>query len=115
MGIFGRNPTPDSDGYYPTGVAAAAVTEGALVKAQVGRAPLLLSRVAEQIVACSRTCPHAAADLSAGSLARDRVTCPDHGWKFDLKSGRCLWPEDESARLKTYAVRVAAGQVLVKL
>lgn len=115
MGIFGRNPTPDSDGYYPTGVMATAVTVGALVKAQIGRVQVLLSRVDDQIVVFGRTCPHAAADLSAGSLARGRVTCPDHGWKFDLKTGRCLWPDDESARLKTYAVRVADGQVLVRL
>lgn len=115
MGIFGRTPTPDSEGYYPTGIAAATVTPGELVKARIGRVPLLLSRVDDQIVAFSQTCPHAAADLSGGSLARGRVTCPDHGWKFDLKTGRCLWPADESARLKIYPVRVALGQVQVKL
>lgn len=105
---------PAEDGFYSTGISAESVPPGGMVKAQIGRIHLLLSRVDDQIVAFSRTCPHAAADLSGGSLARGRVTCPDHGWKFDLKTGRCTWPEDESARLKTYAVRVVAGQVQAK-
>ena len=59
--------------------------------------------------------PHAAASLSDGSLSRWKVSCPDHGYCFDIRSGRITWPEDEFYRLKRYDVTVEAGEVRVKL
>ena len=115
MGIFGRISSPDADGFYTTHIVTDSIQPGAVVAVGIGRIQLLLSRVDDQIVAFSRRCPHAAGDLSAGALGRGRVTCPDHGWKFDLRTGRCLWPQDEEARLKTYPVRVAAGRVQIKV
>jgi UDP-MurNAc hydroxylase len=38
-----------------------------------------------------RRCPHLKADLTRfGIVEGDQLTCQLHGWKFDLKSGRCL-------------------------
>ena len=38
-----------------------------------------------------RRCPHLKADLTRfGVLDGDTLTCQLHGWKFDLRSGRCL-------------------------
>jgi UDP-MurNAc hydroxylase len=38
-----------------------------------------------------RRCPHLKADLSRfGLVAGDVLTCQLHGWKFDLRTGRCL-------------------------
>ncbi|QSB13500.1 MBL fold metallo-hydrolase [Natronosporangium hydrolyticum] len=38
-----------------------------------------------------RRCPHLKADLSRfGIIEGETLTCQLHGWKFDLKSGRCL-------------------------
>lgn len=38
-----------------------------------------------------RRCPHLKADLSRfGVLDGDTLTCQQHGWKFDLTTGRCL-------------------------
>jgi nitrite reductase (NADH) small subunit len=33
-------------------------------------------------------CPHMGASLGEGVLSRGEVTCPWHGWHFDLSSGR---------------------------
>lgn len=33
-------------------------------------------------------CPHQGASLGEGVLSRGEVTCPWHGWHFDLESGR---------------------------
>ena len=35
-------------------------------------------------------CPHQGTDLPETSLAGTRVTCPRHGWSFDLGNGRCV-------------------------
>ena len=32
-------------------------------------------------------CPHAGGPLGAGTLTGSIVTCPWHGWQFDVKSG----------------------------
>jgi UDP-MurNAc hydroxylase len=38
-----------------------------------------------------RRCPHLKADLTRfGIVDNDVLTCQLHGWKFDLKSGKCL-------------------------
>lgn len=36
-------------------------------------------------------CPHAGGPLAKGALAGNVVTCPWHGWQFDVTTGRhCL-------------------------
>lgn len=36
-------------------------------------------------------CPHAGGPLAKGRLQQDVVTCPWHGWQFDVTTGRhCL-------------------------
>jgi phenylpropionate dioxygenase-like ring-hydroxylating dioxygenase large terminal subunit len=34
-------------------------------------------------------CPHRGAQLSLGSVERDRIVCPYHGWSYDIE-GQCL-------------------------
>ena len=41
------------------------------------------------------------------------VTCPWHGWEYDVETGDCL--SNPSVRLPTYPVRVEAGRLLVSL
>jgi nitrite reductase (NADH) small subunit/3-phenylpropionate/trans-cinnamate dioxygenase ferredoxin subunit len=76
---------------------------------------IILTRWQEQLVAFSNVCPHAGADLVEGHLHRGRVTCPDHDYKFDIRNGRALWPEDEVCRLKRYDVVEENGLVKIKL
>jgi UDP-MurNAc hydroxylase len=38
-----------------------------------------------------KRCPHLKADLSRfGTLDGDNLTCQMHGFRFDLRTGRCL-------------------------
>lgn len=37
-----------------------------------------------------RYCPHAGEDLSKEPIEDGILTCPRHGWRFELPSGRCL-------------------------
>jgi len=38
----------------------------------------------------STYCPHAAANLSRGPLNGTVITCPGHGYRFDIMTGKCL-------------------------
>ena len=35
-------------------------------------------------------CPHAGAPLNDGTVHRGIVACLRHGWRFDLRDGRCV-------------------------
>lgn len=84
-------------------------------------------RLRGQVYALRNVCPHQAGPLcsgmvlarvvaeAAGGLRVDHdhpvVTCPWHGWEFDLASGRCL--TDPRLRVATYPVEVRDGRVHV--
>ena len=56
-------------------------------------------------------CRHQNGDLSNGDRDGDLVTCPRHGWRYDLSTGECL--TESWARLRRYEVRVESGVLFV--
>jgi nitrite reductase/ring-hydroxylating ferredoxin subunit len=58
-------------------------------------------------------CPHQGGPLGKGRLTGDVVTCPWHGWQFDVKSG-CLKLRPALVQPR-FAVRVEGDAVLVDL
>ena len=42
------------------------------------------------------------------------IVCPAHGWKFDLRTGRCL-RGDERMRIAVYPVEVDGDSVYIDL
>lgn len=82
---------------------------------------LLLANVGGSFFAISNKCPHAGGDLSKGVLEGETVTCPRHGSRFDLKTGKALsGPKIGFLKLKTsdakpYPVKVDGESVLVEL
>ena len=44
-------------------------------------------RLPEGFVALDAVCPHAGGPLSDGIVAANCVSCPLHGWRFELRSG----------------------------
>lgn len=57
------------------------------------------------------SCKHQNADLSTGPVKGNVVTCPRHGWRYDLTTGECL--NQQSARLRRHALRIENGWFLV--
>lgn len=113
--MFRRKAKPDAEGFYDTNIAAVDVLENGMTSLKIEGQPLILTRWQGQIYAISGYCPHAAADLTRGEIYRGRVDCPEHGWRFDLQTGRTLYPPDEACRLKRYKVKEEEGIVKVKL
>jgi len=52
-------------------------------------------------------CGHMKASLAKGKVCDGIITCPWHGWKYDLANGDCLTVA--GVRLKTYPVEVDEG------
>lgn len=60
------------------------------------------------------TCKHQGALLLtelSGRLEEDRITCPRHGWQYDISSGECL--SNDSAPLKEFPVEIRDGYVFI--
>jgi len=75
--------------------------------------PVLVARVDGLILAAASVCPHEDVSLADGSFAAGRVTCPGHGYEFDLRTGRCS--HDKRMHLRRYQVTIAGDQVYVDL
>jgi nitrite reductase/ring-hydroxylating ferredoxin subunit len=67
-----------------------------------------------QLYAIDNRCPHLGGPLGKGRLEGRELTCPWHGWRWDVKSGRVLWP-DVGWRATSYPVKVDDGRVMVRV
>ena len=114
MGLFNKKVDADAEGYFPA-TAVSDVIDGEITAVTINGTKIILLRWQEQVYALSSKCPHAAADMSGGEVYRGKVECPDHGYVFDVKTGRTLWPEDEMVCLKRYPVKIEDEIVKVKL
>ncbi|MEK6852412.1 MAG: Rieske (2Fe-2S) protein [Nanoarchaeota archaeon] len=63
--------------------------------------------------ALSNTCLHEGGPIGEGSVDDSTVTCPWHGWQYDVKSGNCL--TFEGLKLKSYKTKVVGEKVFVSL
>jgi nitrite reductase/ring-hydroxylating ferredoxin subunit len=73
-----------------------------------------LIRSGDTVHALDDSCPHAGGPLSEGTVADEAVTCPYHGWVWELATGVCRAP-GRGARVTVYPTRVEAGEVWVEL
>ena len=69
----------------------------------------------DEVVAFSALCPHQMGDLTGGSLDEEGIDCPLHFYRFDVRTGACLYPRGEDLRLKTYAVQVQGDDIYVQV
>lgn len=113
MPLFKRTPAGDAEGFVAT-VAASAVAENQMTVVRIAGKKLILTRHDGRVYAIDSTCPHAAADLSAGTLRAWRLCCGEHDYCFDIRTGLLVWPDDEPYRLRRYEVKEEDGVVMVR-
>jgi nitrite reductase (NADH) small subunit len=74
---------------------------------------IALFRVKDQYFALANVCLHRGGPLGEGNLSGSVVTCPWHGWKFDVRTGSfTIIP---TLKVTTYQVREQDGSVLVEI
>lgn len=81
------------------------------LRASLGSEKILVFLVDGAPVATAARCPHAHGPLHQGEVCGTVLTCPWHGWSFDLVTGEC--EEDPELFLKRYAVQVQGDDILV--
>ena len=67
-----------------------------------------------EILALDNTCPHQGGPLGEGYLEESGVvSCPWHGWTFDLRTG--VSPIDPDVKVRRYPVTVEAGEIIIEI
>jgi nitrite reductase (NADH) small subunit len=88
----------------PPGVSIERVADGRMVA---------IANVAGTLHAIDGLCPHQGGPLGTGELCGATLTCPWHGWQFDVTTGRHRI--SATVRQSVHDVRLRAGRIEVCL
>jgi nitrite reductase/ring-hydroxylating ferredoxin subunit len=58
-------------------------------------------RLGTEVHVLEDACPHEGHPLSMGRVHEGVLTCPWHNWKFELKTGRCLFGAESARRFRS--------------
>lgn len=75
---------------------------------------VLLCRVGKAFFAVDALCTHEAFSLADGTLEGGVVTCPMHGARFDVRTGK-VRALPATTPLRTYPVEVRGGKMYIVL
>ena len=100
----------------PTFVKVAKVSDlkpGASLTVQVRGLEIALHHINHKFYATTNTCPHRGGPLGEGVLEGIVVTCPWHGWQFNVCRGSSLM--NPEVKIATYPVKVDGDDVFVEI
>jgi nitrite reductase/ring-hydroxylating ferredoxin subunit len=108
-------PTESDPEGFVTALPSSRVKANDITFVEIETHPIVLIRIEGTVRAFSAICPHQLGDLSHGLVYRCEIECPAHQWRFDLRSGQSVYPEEESLALRFYEVKEDAGMIKIKL
>jgi nitrite reductase/ring-hydroxylating ferredoxin subunit len=79
---------PDTPSDFERFPGAAGIPAGTCRAFSVGRYEVAVFNVAGQLFALENSCPHQGGPLADGWLEGPLVTCPWHGWCFNVTNGK---------------------------
>ena len=86
---------------------------GRICEVQVDGTAVAIANVGGKICALSSVCLHQGGPLGEGELDGQVVTCPWHGWQFDVTTGKVV--PNQAMGVDTYRVEVRGDDILVDL
>jgi nitrite reductase/ring-hydroxylating ferredoxin subunit/Fe-S cluster biogenesis protein NfuA len=89
------------------------VPDGGVRAVEVRGEKVLLARKGDAVTCFQNACAHLGLELDDGEVHNGILTCPHHGFQYDLETGECLTAS--TVALQPHPVRVANGRVHVKL
>jgi nitrite reductase/ring-hydroxylating ferredoxin subunit/Fe-S cluster biogenesis protein NfuA len=108
--------SPFALGHNGNWVAAGLISEipeGAVRSTTIGGEPVLLSRNGASVTCFQNACAHLGLPIHDGEIENGIITCPHHGFQYDLSSGECLTAPE--VQLQSHAVRVIGPRVEVRI
>ncbi len=101
---------PDENGFV-TVARVGAVPPGTVTTVRAGDEEIALAHCGDGFYALQNACLHLQGPLGNGHLEGCVLSCPWHGWQYDVRTGRNEF--DLAIQLRTYEVRVEDGEVRV--
>ena len=90
------------------------IPSGKRKRVEINGQRITIFNIENTYYAINDTCPHKkTAPLIRGKLDGLGIKCPNHGYRFDLKTGECNI--DSVFNTKIYAVKVEGNSILLKL
>lgn len=89
------------------------IVPGRCMTVEVSGLRIALFNVAGNFYAMDDTCAHQGGPLGEGSLDGVIVTCPWHGWQYDVSTGVCQ--TNPCVQMACYEVRIDGDDILVAL
>jgi len=89
------------------------IPEGNILQLKLKGESVLLSKNGDVVSCFQNACAHLNLPLDAGEIADGILTCPHHGFQYDLQSGECLTAPE--VQLQTHAVRIIDNMVEVRM
>jgi len=94
-------------------ISAADLAPGQGMEANVAGKAVAIFNVGGAFYALSNTCLHRGGPLGEGQLQGKVVTCPWHGWEYDVTTGKTV--QNPNTGVACYAVEVRGEEVFVSL
>ncbi len=89
------------------------VTPGTGMVAEINGQAIAIFNVDGTFYAIDNTCLHRGGPLGEGELEEEAVTCPWHGWQYNVKTGGCI--NNPSVSVKSYQVKVEGHDIQLLL
>ncbi|WP_409190243.1 NifU family protein [Bradyrhizobium sp. RDM4] len=103
----------DAKGDWLSAGLLADIPEGAVRATIIGGEKVLLSRSGASVTCFQNACAHLGFPIHDGEVENGIITCPHHGFQYDLSSGECLTAPEVA--LQSHAVRVIGARVEVRI
>jgi nitrite reductase/ring-hydroxylating ferredoxin subunit len=82
---------------------------------RVGDLSIAVFRVNGDLVAVENVCRHVGNPIDDGLVEGGCLTCPWHGWRYDLRTGEHFTFFGRRQGLRTFAVRTDGEDVLIEV
>jgi nitrite reductase/ring-hydroxylating ferredoxin subunit len=92
-------------------VKKAEVPAGTIREFQIEGKAVALANVGGTIYAINNTCLHRGGPLGQGQLDGKVVTCPWHGWQFDVTDGKAV--QNPAAAVDCYPIELRGEDIFV--
>lgn len=96
------------------------IQEGKMKAVKIDGEEILIANIEGKYYAMRNRCTHRGGDLSKGTLSGKIVTCPVHGFKFDVTTGKVAYAPYEVKLMRLikpepiYEVKVEGEDIMMK-
>ena len=91
----------------------AEIPAGTIREFQVEGKAIALANVGGKYHAINNTCLHRGGPLGQGVLEGNVVTCPWHGWQYDVTSGKVM--QNPAVGVDCYALEIRGEDIFVEI